>query len=265
MKETTFWNHLEELRWAIIRSLGVIAVLTIVIFCFKDFVFNSIILAPCKESFVTYRLLCKLADFFHSPGLCPEIGSLNLININLAAQLFVHLSVSFSISLTLAVPYVITEVWLYVAPALYTNEKKPALKGIIAFVVLFFLGILLAYYVIFPLTLNFLGSYQVSEVVPNQISLNSYISSFLSLLFMIGIAFELPVVAYFFASIGILKHSFLKKYRKISIVIVLTLAAMITPSTDIFTMMLVAVPLQLLYELSIITVKNVEKRKGNKE
>jgi sec-independent protein translocase protein TatC len=157
------------------------------------------------------------------------------------------------------------EFWLFASPALYSNERKPAVKGIISFVFLFFTGVIAAYYVIFPLTLNFLGTYQVSQSVVNQISLNSYIDTFLTLIFMLGLVFEMPIVAYFFAKIGILTSSFLSKYRNFSIVIILVAAAFITPSTDAFTMILVAIPLQMLYELSRLVVKNVEKRKVMKE
>ena len=193
------------------------------------------------------------------PSLYPQIQEITIININLAAQLFIHLSISFYIGLIIGFPYLMIEFWLFASPALYPKERKPAIKGIVSFALLFFIGICIAYYVIFPLTLNFLGTYQVSQSVANQISLNSYISTFLTLIFMLGLVFEMPIVAYFFAKIGVLKSSFLSKYRKVSIVVILILAAFITPSTDVFTMLLVAVPLQLLYEISRLVVKRVEK------
>ncbi|MDR2085365.1 MAG: twin-arginine translocase subunit TatC [Bacteroidales bacterium] len=264
MKELSIWQHIEDLRWTIVRSVIVVLVFTIVAFIFKDFVFNSIILAPCSNDFVSYKIINKILHAF-SPQINIMAENISLININLAAQLFIHLSISFYLGLIAAVPYIIIEIWLYVSPALYSNERKPAVTGIIFFVLLFFLGIFIAFYIIFPITLSFLSSYQVSESVPNQISLNSYISTFLSLIFMIGLVFEMPVVAYFFAKIGVLKSAFLKKYRKVAIVIILILAAIITPTTDIFTMLLVAVPLQLLFECSVLVVKKVEKGKERKE
>ena len=239
--------------------------IAIVAFFFKDFVFDRIILAPCSNDFVTYSALCRLGTLLSMPGLCPEIQNITIININLAAQLFTHLSISFYIGLIIGFPYLIIEFWLFASPALYSNERKPAVKGIISFVFLFFTGIIAAYYVIFPLTLNFLGTYQVSQSVENQISLNSYIDTFLTLTFMLGLVFEMHIVAYFFAKIGVLTSSFLSKYRKFSIVIILIATAFITPSTDAFTMILVAIPLQLLYELSRLVVKNVEKRKVERE
>jgi len=257
----SFWSHVETLRWLLLRCLIVVFSIAIASFFFKDFVFDRIILAPCQNDFVTYSALCRLGTWLSMPGLCPEIQNINIININLAAQLFTHLSISFYIGLIIGFPYLMIEFWLFASPALYSKERKPAIKGVISFVILFFSGVLVAYYVIFPLTLNFLGTYQVSASIENQISLNSYISTFLTLLFMMGLVFEMPIVAYFFAKIGLLKSSLLSKYRKFSIVIILIAAAFITPSTDVFTMFLVAIPLQLLYELSRLVVKQVEKKK----
>ena len=262
-KDSSFWSHVEVLRWLLLRCVIVVFGIAVAAFFFKDFVFDSIILAPCQNDFITYCALCRLGEWLSMQGLCPEIQNITIININLAAQLFTHLSISFYIGLIIGFPYLIIEFWFFASPALYSKERKPAIKGAIAFVFLFFIGILTAYYLIFPLTLNFLGTYQVSTSIENQISLNSYISTFLTLLFMMGLVFEMPIVAYFFAKIGLLKSSFLSKYRKVSIVIILIAAAFITPSTDIFTMLLVAIPLQLLYELSRLVVKRVEK--NNKE
>jgi len=259
LSKDSFWSHLEALRWVLLRCVLVVFSIAIAAFCFKDFVFDYIILAPCQNSFVTYSVLCYLGELFSMPSLCPEIQSITIININLAAQLFTHLSISFYIGLIICFPYLMIEFWLFASPALYPKERKPAVKGVISFIFLFFIGVLTAYYVIFPLTLNFLGTYQVSQSVENQISLNSYISTFLTLIFMLGLVFEMPILAYFFAKIGVLTSEFLSKHRKISIVIILIAAAFITPSTDIFTMLLVAFPLQFLYELSRLVVKRVEK------
>jgi sec-independent protein translocase protein TatC len=259
--EGTFWSHIEVLRWMIIRCFIVVITIAIVAFLFKDFVFDDIILAPCNNNFITYKTLCLLGQKTGMTSICPNIQDIKMININLAAQLFTHISISFYIGLIIAFPYLMIELWMFVSPALYKKEKGPAIKGTLAFAILFFIGIFIAYYVIFPLTLNFLGSYQVSKTVVNQISLNSYINTFLTLIFMMGLVFELPIVAYFFAKIGILSSSFLSKNRKYAFVIVLVAAAFITPSTDVFTMMLVAVPLQLLYEISLLVVKKVERKK----
>ena len=257
MADKTFWGHVEGFRWVLIRCVIVVFGLAVAAFCYKDFVFERIILAPCNADFVTYRLLSKI-------GLVANVGQIELININLASQLMTHLSVSLYLALVLAFPYLIVELWLFVSPALYSSERRPAIAAVAAFFIQFFLGVALAYYLIFPLTFNFLGTYQVSARVENQISLSSYISTFIGLLFTLGLVFELPIAAYFFARIGVLKASFLNRWRKVAIVLVLVAAALITPSTDVFTMCLVALPLWLLYEFSIVVTRHAERPK-NKE
>lgn len=249
----TFWGHVEVLRWLLLRCIAVVFGLAVVAFCYKDLVFGQLIFAPCKADFVTYRLLSKI-------GLAVSVGHIDLININLASQLMTHLSISFYLALVVAFPYLIVELWLFVKPALYSNERKPAVVAIVAFFFQFFLGMALAYYLVFPLTFNFLGTYQVAENVVNQISLNSYIGTFIGLMFMMGLVFEMPIVAYFFARIGVLRSDFLRHGRKMALVLVLVAAAFITPSTDVFTMCLVALPLWLLYEFSIRVVRRAEPK-----
>ena len=251
--EKSFWGHVEVLRWVIIRCAVVVFGVAVVAFCYKDFVFGQIVLSPCRADFVTYRLMARL-------GLAANVQQIDLININLASQLMTHLSVSFYLAAVLAFPYLTVELWLFVKPALYTAERKPAVAAIVAFFFQFFLGLALAYYIIFPLTFNFLGTYQVADSVTNQISLNSYISTFIGLLFMMGLVFEMPIVAYFFARIGVLKAAFLRRWRKVAVVLVLVAAALITPSTDVFTMCLVALPLWLLYEVSIAVTRRAEPK-----
>ena len=248
----TFWGHVEVFRWVLIRSAIVVFGVAVAAFCYKDFVFERLILAPCNADFVTYRILSKI-------GLVANVGQIELININLASQLMTHLSISFYLALVLAFPYLIVELWFFVSPALYRSERRPAIVAVVAFFFQFFLGMALAYFLIFPLTYNFLGTYQVSARVENQISLNSYINTFIGLLFMLGLVFEMPIAAYFFARIGVLKASFLRRWRKVAVVVVLVAAAFITPSTDIFTMCLVALPLWLLYEFSTWVTKAAEK------
>jgi len=257
-EEKTFWGHVEVFRWLLIRCIVVVFGLAVTAFCYKDFVFEHLILAPCNANFITYRLLGNI-------GLVVNVQQIDLININLASQLMTHLSISFYIALVVAFPYLIVELWLFVKPALYRDERKPAVVAILAFFFQFFLGMALAYFLIFPLTFNFLGTYQVSALVNNQISLNSYIGTFLGLLFMLGLVFEMPIVAYFFARIGVLKSSFLRHVRKVAVVLVLVAAAFITPSTDIFTMCLVAFPLWLLYEFSIIVAQKAEPKEAFKD
>ena len=255
-----FWGHVEVLRWVLIRCLVVVFGLAVAVFCFKDFVFDGIIFAPSRADFVTYRLMARLGELTGIEGLSPQLGGIDMININLAAQLMTHLRVSFYLASIVAMPYIIMEMWLFVKPALYRREQRPARFAIVAFFFQFFLGLALAYYIIFPVTFNFLVNYQVSESIANQISLSSYIGTFLGLMLTMGIVFEMPIVAYFFAKIDILHSSFLKRYRKVAFVAVLVLAAFITPSTDVFTMGIVALPLYLLYEFSRVVVGRVERR-----
>ena len=249
----TFWGHVEVFRWLLIRCIAVVFGLAVAAFCYKDFVFGQLILAPCNADFITYRLFSKI-------GMVANVQQIDLININLASQLMTHLSISFYLALVVAFPYLIVELWIFVKPALYSNERKPAVIAILAFFFQFFLGMALAYYLIFPLTFNFLGTYQVSEKVVNQISLNSYIGTFIGLMFMMGLVFEMPIVAYFFAKIGVLRSALLRRIRKVAFVIILVAAAFITPSTDVFTMCIVAIPLWLLYEFSILVASKAEPK-----
>lgn len=257
-EDNSFWGHLEVLRWVILRCLAVLVGVAVVAFCFKSFLFDSIVLAPLHADFATYRCMDAVATLLQMPGLSPQINEVELININLASQFFIHMEMAGVMALIVVFPYLTIELWLFVKPALFATERKPAVTGCISFVLLFFLGIATSYFIILPLTINFLGNYQVSPTVANQISLNSYISTFLSLCLLLGIVFEMPVVAYFFGRIGVLKSSFLKKYRKVAIVVIMCLAAVITPTADAFTMMVVVLPLWLLYELSIGVVRQVE-------
>lgn len=255
-KDSTFWEHLEALRWTILRSLSVLLVFVMVSFGFKDFIFNEIILPPLNSDFYTYRFLCYLAELTKFPALCPEPFQIQMINITLSGQFMIHMLSSLIIAVMVAVPYLLYEAWRFVQPALYPDEKKSV--GIIFFSssFLFYLGAAISYFIIFPFTLRFLGTYQVSSVIVNQISIQSYMNTLALLVFFMGLAFELPVVMYLLSQIGVVNKSMLRKFRKYAFVAILILAAFITPTTDPFTMMIVATPLYLLYELSIMVCKN---------
>ena len=253
----TFWEHLDELRKVLFRSAIVIVALMAGIFMAKDFVFNKVVFAPINSDFALYKLIDKVLVMMDMPTL-PEF-KLSLINIDLSAQFFIHISPTFYFALVLAVPFIVYQLWKFVSPALYENEKRAA-KGAFAFAgVLFLLGVLVGYYLIFPLTLRFLGTYQVSYEVANQISLQSYISMFTWLILIMGVVFEMPSLAVILSKIGILTKSFLKKYRRHAFVIMLVLAAFITPSGDPFTLMAVGLPLYGLYELSILVCRDIDK------
>lgn len=253
----TFWEHLDELRKVLFRSAAVIAVLMAAIFTAKDFVFNTVVFAPINSDFVLYRLIDKALLLLNMPVL-PQFH-LELINIDLSAQFFIHISTTFYFALVLSVPFIIYQLWSFVKPALYDNEIRAA-KAAFAFSgVLFLMGVLVGYYLIFPLTLRFLGTYQVSYEVANQISLQSYISMFTWLILIMGVVFEMPSLAVVLSKIGILTKSFLKKYRRHAFVVMLVLAAFITPSGDPFTLMAVGLPLYGLYELSILVCRDIDK------
>lgn len=255
-EEQSFWDHLEDLRWTIMRILISVVVCMLAIFSFKDIVFNDIILAPRNSDFITYRVMCYLADYLNMPSFCPERFELNLININLSGQFFIHMSVSFWLGLIISFPYVLYQVWLFISPALYDHERW---KISIAFFIgglLFFLGVAISYFLIFPLTVRFLGGYQVSEFVLNQISLSSYIGTLNVLCLCMGLMFEMPMVIYLLSTMNLITKSFLKKYRRWAIVILLILSAIITPTADPFTMIVVCLPLLVLYEVSIMICKN---------
>ena len=253
----TFWEHLDELRKVLFRSAIVIVALMAGIFMAKDFVFDKVVFAPINSDFALYKLIDKVLVMMGMPTL-PEF-KLSLINIDLSAQFFIHISTTFYFALVLSVPFIMYQLWKFVSPALYYNEKKAA-KGAFAFAgILFLLGVLVGYYLIFPLTLRFLGTYQVSLEVANQISLQSYISMFTWLILIMGVVFEMPSLAVILSRIGILTKSFLKKYRRHAFVVMLVLAAFITPSGDPFTLMAVGLPLYGLYELSILVCRDIDK------
>lgn len=249
----TFWEHLDELRKVIFRALGAILLFMVVIFIGKDFIFNDVILAPIEGDFALYRWFNAL---FALVGLSPlDEFSLELINIDLAAQFFIHIKVSFYLAFVVAFPFIVYLLWGFISPALYANEKG-VIKSAFGFAsLLFYMGVAVGYFFVFPLTLRFLGTYQVSADVPNQISLSSYISMFIRLILVIGIVFEMPALAAILSRLGVIHKGLLRKYRKHAVVVLMVLAAVITPSGDAFTLFMVALPLYMLYEVSILMCK----------
>lgn len=249
--DMSFWGHLDALRGHLFRSVIAIVILFIVAFLKREFIFDQIILAPLNEDFIANRILCRLGELLNMPSICLGTLSLKLININLSGQFLMHMYISFFMALTFASPYIIWEIWRFIRPALYENERKHSRGAVLVMSLLFILGLLFSYFLIVPLTLNFFGNYQVSESVANQIALTSYISTVVSVTFSMGVVFELPVFVYFLAKVGILTPAFLRKNRRYMIVILLTLAAIITPP-DVVSQILVVIPLWGLYELSIV-------------
>lgn len=262
-KVMTFWDHLDELRWHIMRSLIAIVVLAIVAFVNREIIFDYIILAPSSSEFVTNRVLCRFGEWLSLNALCIKDMKLQIINIKMSGQFLAHMYISIVAGFILAFPYVLWEIWRFVKPAMKETEKKYSSGGVFISTVLFLSGILFSYFLIVPLTVNFLGTYHVSESVYNQISLTSYISTVVSVTFAVGLVFELPILVYFLTKIGILTPDFMKRNRKYMYVLMLIVSAIITPP-DMFSQILVVFPLIVLYEFSI-GVSNRIYKKGLEE
>jgi sec-independent protein translocase protein TatC len=260
--EMSFLDHLEVLRWHIVRSVIALGVFSIAAFMMKSYVFDYIILAPKDIDFITYRLFCQLSHLLSlGDKLCFAEIPFSLINISMSGQFTMHIVVSIVAGLVITFPYLLFEVWTFIKPALHSTEKKYT-RGVVFFgSLLFMVGVLFGYYLIAPLSVQFLGSYQVSEAVANQISLSSFITTLTTITLACGLIFQLPLLVYFLSKLGILTPDFMKKYRRHSIIAALILSAIITPP-DVSSQVLVTLPLVLLYEMSIYVSKSVEKRKA---
>lgn len=249
-EEMTFWDHLDVLRAALIRVIAVLLVILVGAFIALPHIFDNFILGPTRGDFFVYRMMGFL-------GQSAEGFKVDIININVATQFLTHISVAFWLALLVTFPYLVWEIWKFVSPALYPSEKKGVAKAFAGGGVLFYMGCATGYCVVFPLAFRFLSQYQVAESIVNQISLNSYLGNFITIVFMMGIVFELPVLAWMLSVFGLIDRGILRKYRRHAIVILLLLAAFITPTGDPFTLAVVFLPLYLLYELSILVVKPV--------
>ncbi|MBQ4918118.1 MAG: twin-arginine translocase subunit TatC [Muribaculaceae bacterium] len=258
--DMSFWDHLEELRHTLFKIGGVLVVFAIAFFIFMPDIFDNIILAPCKGDFVLYQLFENITKKFPSlPQFSTEGFKVELININLASQFFIHMTTSLWLAVVFAFPFIVWFLWNFIKPALYENERRGSERAFLLGVTMFFLGVAVGYFVVFPITLRFLAEYKVSELVPNQISLNSYMDNFLMLIFIMGIVFEMPLVAWLLSKMGFLHREFFHNYRRHAVVVLLVLAAFITPTGDPFTLCIVFLPLYLLYELSAYFVSPTPK------
>ncbi len=252
----TFWGHLDVLRDTLIKIVAVAVLGGIVAFLFKEELF-AIVLAPKESDFITYRLLYRISGLFI--GDDTQDFSVQLINTGLAQQFIIHVKTAMCAGVLCTSPYILYQLFRFVSPALYTNERKYAIHIVGSGYLMFILGVLISYYLIFPLTFRFLGTYQVSGDVINMITLDSYISTLTVMSLTMGIVFEMPIVTWLFARMGLISADFMRRYRKHATVIILIVAAIITPTSDIFTLLLVAIPMYLLYEASI-TVARLAKR-----
>ncbi len=247
--DKTFWEHLDELRGVLVRIIVAMVTVGIMAFCFKDWLF-AIVFAPKEPHFVTNRIIEHLT---HSSF------EMELINLELAQQFLVHIKMSLWMGLLCVMPYVLYLLFHFVAPALYREERRFAIRAGIGGYLLFMTGVAVSYFVIFPLTFRFLANYQVSDTVSNVISLTSYISTLLMMCLVMGVVFELPVVSWLLAKMGVLRAELMMRYRRHAIVVILIAAAIITPTGDPFTLSLVALPIYLLYEFSVLLVRRTAK------
>ena len=249
-KEMSFIDHLEELRWHIIRSLGAILVFSIIAFLSKDIVFGIILLGPSKSDFWTYQFLCDLGQKINISTFCITELPFIIQSRQMAGQFMMHISSSFVIGLICTFPYAFWEFWKFISPGLYTNEKKAARGATFYVSILFFIGIFFGYFILTPISINFLANYQIDPSIMNEFDIISYVSTITMLVLASGILFQLPMVIYFLTKAGVVDKMILKQYRKHSIVAILIFGAMLTPP-DPFSQIVMAVPLVGLYEISI--------------
>ncbi len=252
---TSIWSHLAELRGVALRALALVTVLSLVTFFFMPTIFDAVIMAPTRPDFPTYRLLGLIRG---DGGLIPDMGSadfsVHLINIELASQFFIHVSSSFWLAVVLAFPVLIYLLWGFVSPGLYPHERKGAGKAFFWGNVMFYLGMATGYFVAFPMMLRFLADYHLSDAIANTVSLTSYMDSFYILVFMMGLLFELPLLAWMLGKMGLLKREFFSRYRRYAIVVLLVISGIITPTSDLVTLAVVFLPVYLLWELSALIV-----------
>ncbi|TDS50725.1 twin-arginine translocase subunit TatC [Myroides indicus] len=259
-KEMSFLDHLEELRWLLIRASAFILGGGIIAFIFNDFIFNKIIFAPKNSNFITYRFFCKIAKKFNfDDSFCQQELPFEIQNRTMDGQFSVLIWTSITAGFIISVPFILWEIWKFISPALYKKEKKYAKFFIVISSLLFFIGVLFGYFVITPLSINFLTNLEVSSLIKNQIDINSYIGLVKTTSLACGLVFEMPIIIYFLSIMGLVSPQFLREYRKYAIVLILILAAVITPP-DIISQIIVSIPLLILYEISIYISKFVQKK-----
>jgi len=260
--EMSFLDHLEELRWHLIRSVLAILIVATVAFIFKDFIFDVLLFGPKNKDFITYRWFCSISQTLgQGSTFCIEELPFRIQSRTMAGQFSAHLWTSILAGFIVSFPYIIFELWRFISPGLYEKERKNARGFIFIASILFFIGVLFGYYVVTPLSINFLGNYTVSSEIFNDFDLSSYIGLLRASVLASGIIFELPIIIYFLTRIGLITPQFLKKNRKISLVLVLSLSAIITPP-DIASQIIVSIPILILYEVSIVIAKIVTRNQN---
>jgi len=263
-KEMSFLDHLEELRWHVVRSVIAIMVFTIGAFIIAPWVFENIVFAPAKANFITFQWLCKLGQAFGSEGLCVDDIPFKVQSRYMTGQFTMHLMASLVLGLIIAFPYVAWELWRFIKPGLHVRERKYSRGVVAAISFLFLTGILFGFYVMAPLMIYFLATYQISSMIVNEFDITSYVSTMVAMIFGSGMLFQLPVVIYFLSRFGIVTPAFLRQYRKHSVVIILIIAAIVTPP-DPLSQTVIAIPLYLLFEVSILISARVERQRLREE
>jgi sec-independent protein translocase protein TatC len=263
--EMSFFEHLNALRGHLIRAAIAILLFTSAAFYFSDFIIDKVIFGPRDPNFWTYRMMCKMGDLLHMDGWCVSDFDFTIISTELGGQFNLLINSSIITGVVFGFPYLLWELWRFIKPALHEKEKKAASGFVFYASSLFFLGILFGYFIIAPLSVKFLAGFSVSDDIKNTFSISSYLSTVLTLTLGSGIVFELPILIYILVSLGVLSAGFMRKTRRYAIVLILIIAAIITPTPDAITMAVVAVPLLMLYEVGILVASGVEKRRAKKE
>jgi sec-independent protein translocase protein TatC len=261
--EMSFLDHLEELRWHIVRSVAAVMVLMIVAFVMSPWIFDNIIFAPAYTDFPTFKLLCKISEQTGAEGLCVKAIPFKIQSRYMTGQFSMQFMSAFVIGLILAFPYVFWEIWRFVKPGLYVKERKYSRGAVVAVSFLFACGVAFGYYVLCPMSIWFFSTYSISKTIVNEFDITSYVQTIVALVFGSGLLFQLPVVVFFMTRIGLVTPKFLRKYRKHAIIIILILAAIITPP-DPLSQTIIAIPLYLLYEISIF-ISAIEMRRKLRE
>lgn len=264
--EMSFFDHLEVLRWHLIRSAIAILLFTVLAFSYYDFIFGEIIMGPKSPDFWTYRMMCNLTDQFNlGAGFCIKEIPFNIINTEMAGQFTLQMNSSLLIGFIFGFPYLLWEIWRFVKPGLTEKETNSAAGFVFYATLLFITGLLFGYYIIAPLSVSFLANYTVSDVIDNQISIHSYLSTVGTLSIGTAITFELPIIIFILSKMGIMTPAFMRASRRYAFVIVLIISAIVTPTPDMLPMITISFPLYLLYELSIVVSERVDKKRKKKE
>ena len=265
-KEMSFLDHLEELRWHVVRSVAVVFIFMILAFIFVPWIFDNIIFAPAKIDFPAFKYMCQLGKLTGlEETLCITELPFKVQSRNMTGQFMMSLTAAFVIGLIVAFPYVVWEFWSFVKPGLQTKERKFSKGAVFAVSFLFMLGVLFGYYILCPMTIWFLSTYSISNMIVNEFDITSYVSTITSLILGCGLLFQFPIVIYFLSKVGIVTPELMRKYRKHSIVVILVLGAIITPSGDPFSLTVISLPLYMLFEISIFISATVVRRKKRAE